>query len=207
MSLDTFLTLLSSDAPAPGGGSAAALAGAIAAALLEMVCRLTVGRPRYAAADATLRPILEQMPGLRQQLLQWMGDDAAAYHRVMAACALPKGNDTEKATRQAAIQSALQGATEVPLQVAAACARLLDSAQTVVAQGNPNAASDGAVGALLAEAGLRGAALNVLINLGSIHDQGFVTATREQLDTLLAGRAALKEALLHGVQQRLSGAS
>lgn len=207
MPLDNFLTLLSSDAPAPGGGSVSALAGAISAALLEMVCRLTVGRPRYAAADAYLRPLLAQMPNLRQQLLQWMDDDTAAYHRVMAAYALPKGNDSEKAARQAAIQAALQDATEVPLQVAAACATLLDYAQTVIEQGNPNAASDGAVGALLAEAGLRGAALNVLINLGGIHDQVFAATTRERLDALLAGRAALKEAILQAVQQRLTGAS
>ncbi len=184
--LQTLLDELASAEPAPGGGTVAALSGALGAALVAMVCRLTIGKKGYEAVSAEMETILPRADALRRELADSMQADTDAYTRVMAAYGLPKTSDAEKAARARAIQAALQHASDVPLRVADACAQVLDLARVVAAKGNKNAASDGGVGALMAEAGLRGAAFNVMINLSSIKDEAFVQDRRARVARLLA---------------------
>ncbi|MCC6178623.1 MAG: cyclodeaminase/cyclohydrolase family protein [Chloroflexi bacterium] len=166
-----YLDRLASGDPTPGGGSAAALSGALGAALVSMVCNLTIGRERYASYDVNARAIREQAEGVRAQLTSAIQEDAEAYDRVMAAFGLPRGTDVEKRARTAAIQEATEHAALVPLGIAAACRSVVDYCERTVGQTNPNVASDLAVAALLARAGLESAAENVEINLASLKDE------------------------------------
>ncbi len=154
--LNTFISSLASGEPTPGGGSAAALAGALGAALAAMVGRLTAGRPKYATVDEQMQSAIVEADALRSRLLALVDEDAAAYDQVRAAYRLPKETVEQQTTRAAAIQQALQGASRTPLATVEACLAVLRLAEQVVRSGNPNAATDGTVGALLAHAGLRG---------------------------------------------------
>jgi formiminotetrahydrofolate cyclodeaminase len=202
MTIEQFLDELASGAPTPGGGSAAALAGALGAALVAMVARLTIGRKNYADVESEFQALLPRADALRAELFALMQHDAEAYGRVMAAYQLPKETDAEKTARTAAIQHALQGAAETPLRVAVACAQVLALSEFACARGNKNAASDAGAGAVMAEAGLRTALLNVEINLGLIQDQTFVARMRAALEPLKRA-AAKRQAILDTVQTRL----
>lgn len=202
MTLEQFLDELASAAPAPGGGSAAAMAGAAGAALVAMVARLTIGRKNYQDVNAEFENILPRAEARRAELIQFIQLDADAYSRVMAAYQLPKTDDAEKTARAAAIQDALQEAANVPLRVARACAQVLEMSAIAAAKGNKNAASDAGAGAVMAEAGLQMALLNVEINLGLIQDQTFVAALRAAMEPLKQ-IAATRQAILDTVQTRL----
>jgi formiminotetrahydrofolate cyclodeaminase len=196
LTVESFVAAAAADTPAPGGGSVAALAGALGAALAMMVAGLTVGRERYAAHDAEMRSLLAQADALREELVALMDADTAAYTAVMAAYRLPKDTETQRAERAAAVQTALRGAADTPLAAAAACADVLRLAVQAATHGNRNAASDAAVSALMAHAGLCGAARNVRINLKSIGDDAFCRAAEARVaDLLRAGEQALVEAL------------
>lgn len=190
--LDSFIDRLASGDPTPGGGSAAAMAGAAGAALVAMVARLTVGRKRYADVDAQMQTIMQQAETLRARLTALVQEDADAYNQVSAAYRLPKASDEEQAARAAAIQAAMQAASLTPLETAQACAAVIALAEQVVAHGNVNARTDGGVGALLAQAGLQGAAWNVEINLASIDDPQFIATVQAATnEALAAGQSAL----------------
>lgn len=201
--LQTFLDELASAEPVPGGGSVAALSGALGAALVAMVCRLTIGKKGYEAVSAEMQTILPRAEALRRELADLMQADTDAYACVMDAYGLPKTTNDEKNARERAIQAALQRAADIPLRVAEACAQVLALARVVAEKGNKNAASDGGVGALMAEAGLRGAAFNVTINLGSIHDAAFVQDRRARVARLLAEAERAKGEILSIVEKRL----
>jgi len=202
LSLDTFSSELASASAAPGGGSAAALSGALGASLVAMVCRLTIGRKQYENVRAEFENILPRADALRVELLDLMQQDADAYTQVMNAYQLPKATDVEKKARTETIQTALQHAAEIPLRVATACAQVLGMSETAASKGNKNAASDGGAGALMAEAGLRAALLNVEINLGLIHSDEFNSAIRAQLVPLKEA-AERRQAILDQVQARI----
>lgn len=163
-----------SPAPTPGGGSAAALAGAVGASLLAMVAALP--RPR-ASADADLerlRDARERSTALAIELEALVDRDSEAYERVVNAYRLPKGTDDEKAARAGRIQEALEAAIAAPLHVMRACSAGIALGPVLQAYGNPNASSDAQVGVELLRAGLRGARLNVEINLGSVKNAAYV---------------------------------
>jgi formiminotetrahydrofolate cyclodeaminase len=202
-SLHTFLDELASAEPAPGGGSVAALSGALGASLVAMVCRLTIGKKGYEAVSAEMRAILPRAEALQRELVDLMQADTDAYTRVMNAYKLPKRTDEEKAARARALQAALQHASDVPLCVAEACVQVLALARPIAEKGNQNAVSDGGVGTLMAEAGLRGAAFNVRINLHSIDDAAFVQARRARVAKLLADAARAEREILSIVEQRV----
>jgi formiminotetrahydrofolate cyclodeaminase len=187
---------LAGSSATPGGGSAAALAGAMGAALVSMVCRLTIGKRRFADAEDELRGVLDQAEGLRRQLTDLANADSRAFDQVMAAYRLPKETQQEQAFRQASIQKALHQAADVPLATATACACVVKLAHQVISKINPSAVSDAGAAVLLAEAGLQGAQLNVAINLSSIEDAHFVQETRQSLQKALAGIAPAKEYVL-----------
>jgi formiminotetrahydrofolate cyclodeaminase len=188
-----FLDALASSAPAPGGGSAAALSGALGAALVSMVCNLTLGKKKYAAVQDDISTLVEKSEALRHLLVDLLEADVEVYTGVSAAYKMPRKSPEEKAARTAAIQEALKGAAKVPLQVAEACVQVLDLCTPAAELGNVNAVSDAGVAALLAEAGLRSAALNVIININAIKDETFSSALRDELDLLLEDKPALKD--------------
>jgi len=166
--LAEWMDSVASASPSPGGGTVAAVAGAVAAALAAMVGRLTVGRKKYAEVDAEFRELVEKAEALRLRLAQLGDEDAAAYDAVSAAYGIPK---TEEARRTAAIQAALLEATRVPLETLRAARAVAALAARAAEAGNRNAASDAGVGALLAEAAARGAAYNVRINVAGMPDK------------------------------------
>jgi len=199
----TFLDELASSAPAPGGGSAAALAAAIGAALVSMVANLTVGKKQYVDVQADIQRILVRSEALRHKCQDLLEKDVAAYTQVSRVYKMPKDTDEQKAARADAMQKALKNATTVPMELAQVCVEVLELCPEAAEKGNVNAVSDAGVGALMAEAALRAAALNVLINLGSIKDEAFVQKERAKLDALLAGKSQLKEQILKDVEAKL----
>ena len=179
-----FCDITASDAPAPGGGSVSALAGTLAAALGEMVARLTVGKEKYAQVQPEMERLLEELPPVRQRLLEAIDRDSRAFDRYMAALTLPKGTSEEKEARKNAMQEGLKEAAQVPLEVARAAVSLFPALELVVTRGNYNALTDAVVGTMLARSAVLGALFNVRVNLGSIHDAAFVEALDRETRTL-----------------------
>src|SRR2546425_226765 len=180
--LDGWLEELAGGAPVPGGGSAAALAAALAGALVAMVARLTTGRKAYAAAQGRVAEILAEADALRAQLRRLVDDDAAAYARVSAAYKLPK----DAPGRRRAVDEALVGAARTPLAMARGAARLAALAGEIGAIGNKNASSDAKVAAVLASAALTGAIENVRVNVASLSEPGLGRSLLEEAERLLA---------------------
>jgi formiminotetrahydrofolate cyclodeaminase len=194
--LTAYIDDVAAGTPSPGGGSVAAFVGVLAAALGEMVANLTLGKAKYASTEETLRPARDQLTSLRHALLTAATADEAAYASYRAAAALPRGNETEIAARASELESALIAATEVPLRVARAATGVAGILETVAKTGNPHLRSDTALGALLAEAALRGALLNVRGNAAMLRDSVLAAPYREEADRLeLAGIAAAERAL------------
>ena len=202
-SVTQFLDELASSAPVPGGGSTAALTGALASALISMVGNLTVGKKRYADVEAAVKALLDRSESLRQRLADLLESDTQVYGSLSKAYRLPRDSEEQKAARTAAIQMALKDAEAVPMRIAEACVEVLDLCTPIAEKGNRLAVSDAGVAALLAEAGLRSAALNVLINLAYIKDEDFVQREQAKLDRLLEGKAQLKEQVYELVVERL----
>jgi methenyltetrahydrofolate cyclohydrolase len=168
--------------PTPGGGSAAALAGAIGASLFAMVAGLPKNKAATAEDAARLKAAGERCTALADELSTLIDTDAASYDLVMAAYRKPKGTDEEKAARSAAIQDAMREAIAAPLAVMRACAAAAEQGVVVAGLGNPSAASDGQVGFELLGAALRGAKLNVETNLGSVKDAGYVARIKKEVE-------------------------
>ncbi len=181
------LAAFRSSEPTPGGGSAAALAGAAGASLLAMVAGLPKPRAAESADIERLKDAGIRATALASRLESLIDDDSDAYSRVVDAFRLPKSNDQEKAARSAAIQRALTGATETPLTVMRHCVEALALAPAVMELGNENATTDAQVGVGLLKAGLQGAGANVEINLGSLKDAGYVARVREESARLSLG--------------------
>jgi methenyltetrahydrofolate cyclohydrolase len=201
--LGEFLADLSSRTPTPGGGSAAALSGAMGAALVCMVCNLTIGKEKYKSVEAEMQAIEAKASQLRDDLLGQIAADINAYGGVAAASKLPRVTDEEKAARSAALQQSLKKATAPPLEIARLCAEVMDLCLPVGAKGNVSAVSDAGVGIAVAEAGLCSAALNVKINLGLIKDPAFVAEAKRTLDGYLEGKASLRAEVLRLVEAKL----
>lgn len=203
MTIREFLDQLASPSPSPSGGSAAALAGALGAALVAMVSRLTTGKRNYEEVSAELAALVPRAEEKRRVLLELIDKDAEAYDRVISGYRLPKDTDEQKGARAIAVQLALKDAAEVPFQIAAACAAILDMVLPVAAKGNKNAESDAGAAALLAEAALRAAAMNVEINLSLIKDDAYVQSLRARLEPLTRGRADQRESIVRVVESRI----
>ena len=190
-----FLDELASSAATPGGGSAAAIMGALGAALVSMVCNLTIGKKNYAEVEPEMRSVLHDAEALRQRLADMVAEDIAAFNGLMAAFGLPKLTDEDKAVRGAAIQHALRAATEAPLACARACAEVIKLSMRAAEVGNRNVISDAGVGALAAQA--------VDINVPSLQDQAFAQACRDEMDALLASAVPLSEQAIALVKSKL----
>jgi len=187
-----FVEGLAAKQPTPGGGSAAALAGALGAGLVSMVCRYTVGRKRFADVEEAVQRVLARSEELRGELEVAVEDDVLAYGGYADAQAMPRETEDESRAREEALQTALRASTVVPLRVAERSAELLELAVEAAELGNPYLISDAAVGAELAAAALASAELNVRLNLGGVEDAEFVRGSRERLEEARA-RAAGRE--------------
>ncbi|MEO5902936.1 MAG: glutamate formimidoyltransferase [Gemmatimonadaceae bacterium] len=200
-----FLRAIASSDPVPGGGSVAAYAGALGAALTRMVTGLTIGRKKYATVEAEMQSLAADADALTGKLSKLVERDADAYASVSAAYKMPKDSDSAVSARTDAITRSLLGAAEVPLETARLCVQVAELAAIVAASGNSNAATDAGVAALLAEAGCKGAAYNVRINVAALSDRSMGAALeREALDLVTtasrvaAGACATVERLITG---------
>ncbi len=203
LSVQTFLEELASAQPTPGGGGAAAVMGASGAALVAMVCRLTIGKKGYEEAAQKLSTLLENAEASRIALTAMIDEDKAAFDTLMAGYRLPKNTDDEKAARSQAIQRGLKVATEAPLNCARACAEVVRQAAQAAEHGHPQIISDAGVGVLAGIAGLRSAALNVSVNTPQIKDRAFADAAQAEVAALLAECIPLAERVHDTVLQRL----
>ena len=204
-SVKDFLDRLASADPTPGGGSVAALAGALAASLVCMVCNLTLGREKFAEVESDVRLIREHAEELRQRLLAAVSADASAYAAVISAFRLPRETEAAREVRQQAIQSATREAARIPLEVSENCSAILELCQDVVDIANPHAASDVAVAALLAGAASEAAAANVETNLVSIKDERFNAEARQRLAAPRSGRDARVTSIVERSRERRGG--
>ena len=191
---------LASDRPVPGGGSAAAYAGAMGAALAAMVGRISARKDE----SEQLRTFVDEMDNLRADFLRLVDDDSAAYARVAEAMKLPRKTDEEKSARTERMQAALLAAARVPLDIAKTSRRLLDACERGTATATPATVSDIGVGALMGEAALRGAALNVMITLASVKDAAQVKALSEDLDRALEGTDEQRKRIMDFVESRIA---
>lgn len=184
MTIEQFAMQTASSEPVPGGGSISALAGALAAALTEMVAGLTIGKKKYAEAEEEMKAAVEPMHNICQQLLVDIERDSQSFDLYMQALGLPKETEEEKAARTEAMQNGLKAAVAVPLSVAKASYEVLPYAELMVAKGNKTAVTDALVATMMARTAVLGALFNVKINLLSIKDQEFVQATSKEVEAL-----------------------
>ena len=202
--LKDFIAQTASSSPAPGGGSASALAGALGTALAEMVINLTVGKKKYADVSEELAAMLPKLSGLREALCAAVDRDTEAFNAVMKAFSLPKETEEQIKARQAAIQEATIGATRVPLGVMGTSLKAMEMTLTVACKGNKNSISDAGVAALLLSAAIDGAALNVRINLPGLPDDlPFRRVTAEKCQDIQEARSRLLADIQRAVASNL----
>jgi glutamate formiminotransferase/formiminotetrahydrofolate cyclodeaminase len=201
--VDGFLTNLASDSPAPGGGSVAALCGALGAALSSMVCQLTIGKEKYQEYEAEIKQVLLSSEKMRDELTLLIDEDTNAFNDVMKAFKMPKETDEQKKKRSEAIQKGYKKAAEVPLKTARLCMSVFDVASAVAEKGNPNSITDAGVSALLSKAGVESALLNVEINLGSIKDEEYVNKISGEIDELRKNTEKRTKEILDVVETKM----
>ena len=204
LSIDGFLDVLASDAPTPGGGAVAAIAGATGAALIAMVGGLTIGKDGFEDVRERMQVIMATASAAQRDLVELADRDAHAFDAVMDAFKLPKGTDEEKAARSAAIQAGYLGAAAVPQDVARRCVALMDLAVEATATGNPQAASDGLSAAASLYAGALCAIANVEINATSLKDPAARASMLDELASLKDAAAQRLGACQSAFQQRIS---
>lgn len=183
--IDAFSEVLASDAPAPGGGSTAALSGALGAALTSMVCALTAGKKQFAEQREDILAVSHKAEDLRVRFIDLINRDTDAFMLVSSAFAMPKATDEEKAERSAAIQRGLMACTETPLEMMELAYEALVLAESLLGRFNENTASDLGVSALSLRTAICGAWLNVLINVGSLKDKDAAERYRSRGEELI----------------------
>ncbi len=182
--LTDFLNELHSNSPAPGGGSVAALNGAIAASLVGMVANLTIGKKNYAEAEAEMKVVAAKMNEVKDKFLDLVDKDANSFNGVIAAFKMAKDTEKQKAARTAAIQKGYKEAIAVPLDVAKSAAELFDDIEVAFKKGNKNAESDALVAAISTRTAILSALLNVEINLAAVKDEAYVEVLRKEVANL-----------------------
>jgi len=203
MKVDGFVDEVASESPAPGGGSVAALAGSLGAALATMVCNLTVGKKGYESAWTALSETAVKGQSVKDALVRAVDEDTSAFNDLMEAMKLPKASDGQKAARERAMQEGYKKAALVPLETAAACLEAIELCVEAAEKGNANSATDAGVGALMARAGAESASLNVLVNLASVSDASFVEATKARALAIVEDADRLRDRALELVRRRL----
>jgi formiminotetrahydrofolate cyclodeaminase len=205
LTVSEFLERIASAEPVPGGGSVAALGAALAASLTEMVANLTIGKKGYEACEADMRDLSDQARSYRNTFTEAMDRDSDAYQSVLAAYKRPKETETDKALRRQAVQDALKIAAAVPLNVGKDALVILEKAAKAVEDGNRNAVTDGAVGAMMARTAGLAALYNVSVNLLSITDEAFVSEMSGQVKELAQKIVQKESDILSKVAATLKG--
>ncbi|HQT80900.1 MAG: hypothetical protein B7Z60_02280 [Ferrovum sp. 37-45-19] len=201
--LDSFLTDLASAKPTPGGGSAAAVSGAMGAALVSMVANLTIGKKGYEEVESEMTLQLQEAEQLRSELILLINEDVESFNQLMASYKLPKSSDEEKSVRVTAIQTHLKNATRAPLKIAQSAFNGLKLCQRSVKTGNKMVISDVGVAVEMLIAALKSAALNVYINAPSISDQSFKDIALKEIETLLRDGAEIANQVFEDVKNIL----
>jgi len=201
--VESYLADAAAKLPAPGGGSVSALAGALGASMAAMAANFTVGKKKFRDVEPQVRALLDEFQDGLQKLLELMDRDVEAYSTVDAAYAMPKETDEQKKARTAAIQSALKVALDTPLRTLRLCGDLVARLDSLVELANPNLISDVGVAAILLEAALRGAKINVEINLAYLKDQDFVRRTAAEIDQTAAQATTTAASVLERVYARM----
>lgn len=199
-SIDRYVADAASNKPAPGGGSVSALAGALGVSMGCMVANFTIGKKKYKNVEPRVKEILAKCESSMNDLLDLVQADVNAYSEVSAAYGMPKDTDEQKAARSAAIQKALVIAMDAPLKALGICASLMDAYAELGEIGNKNLISDVGVAAILTEAALRGAKLNVDINLAGLKDEALVRTTRDEVERAAADADAKAKKILSAVK-------
>ena len=184
LSCQDFLERLASNAPTPGGGGGAAMAGALAVALTSMVGNLTVGKEKFAQYEADVQELLAKAEALRMKMFALVNADAEVFNSFMACYRLPKTTNEEKLARNQAIQNAAKEAATVPFQIAEACLEVMKLADHIAIIGNHGAITDAAVSAIMARAALRSAVYNVVVNLKLIKDESYNKEMYDKLEAM-----------------------
>jgi formiminotetrahydrofolate cyclodeaminase len=200
--LQVFLDELASKSATPGGGSAAAVMGAQSAALISMVCNLTIGKPQYVEVEAEMQALLVKSEALRAQLTAMIKEDIDVFDQLMASYGLPKATDEEKKLRSDTIQTVLKAATEVPLACARACAEAIELSRVAADKGNLSVISDAGAAIMAGYGALKTAALNVYINAGSLKDRAFAEAKIAELEAILRGQERAVEEIYQMIKTR-----
>ncbi len=198
-----FVEAVASSAPAPGGGSVSACVGSLSAALAGMVCRLTVGKKKYAEVKDELTEVMIKADDIKDKLYRLVSDDAEAFDEVMAAFKLPKENDEQKAARDEAIQKATIGATRIPLKVMELSYESIKLSQIVAEKGNVNSLSDAGVSSLAGRAAVMGAYMNVKINLPGINDEKVKNEIQSRAEQIRQDAVKMAENIESDVLARL----
>lgn len=207
LTVTALLDRLASSDPAPGGGSAAGLAAAMGAGLVAMVAELTLGRPAYAEHEDLVSDLRDAARARKDQLLALAEEDAVGYDAVVTARRMPKESEAEREARASALRGAMLEAARVPMRIAVVAAEVLEMAERIAPIGNRNAASDAGVAAQLAAAGLRGALLNVRINLPYLaEDEPLRLSAADEIERLDAFATVHERAALAAVDERLEPA-
>lgn len=207
LTVTALLDRLASSDPAPGGGSAAGLAAAMGAGLVAMVAELTLGRPAYAEHEDLVSDLRDAARARKDQLLALTEEDAVGYDAVVTARRMPKESEAEREARASALRGAMLEAARVPMRIAVVAAEVLEMAERIAPIGNRNAASDAGVAAQLAAAGLRGALLNVRINLPYLaEDEPLRLSAADEIERLDAFATVHERAALAAVEERLEPA-
>ena len=201
--IGAFLDALASNAPAPGGGSTAALTGAMAAGLVSMVCALTVGKRQYADVEEEVSGIGQQAETLRATFQELAQGDIDVFSRLSATYKLPRTTDADAASRRAAIQTVTRFAAEIPLRTARAAVALLPLCEPLARKCNHNVVSDVGVAVVLTRAAVQSSLLNVEVNLVALEDARYVRETRAQVDDLRLGLDEHVAEVLAIVQDRI----
>ena len=201
--LERFLDDLASKSSTPGGGSAAAVMGAMGAALVSMVANFTVGKKGYEAVSDDMVALLARSEKYRGQFVEMIQKDIDAFNGVMAAYGMARDTDDDKKARAEAIQAALKTATDVPLECAVLCLDVIELSRQAAEKGNKNVISDAGVAVLAAEAALGSAALNVYINIGNIKDEDFVNDRRQRLEAIMSASGELTEKVYTQVKSKV----
>ena len=200
LTITNFINETGSNSPAPGGGSIAALSAASAAALIEMVANLTIGKKGYEEVQLEMENIKNEAATLKDSFVHYIDKDAGAFNQIMAAFKLPKVTEEEKAMRTVTIQEAFKRAAIVPFEIGKSAYDLLDLAERVVLRGNKNAVTDGAVAAMNARTAVHSAFYNTKINLSSIKDPTFVNIMVTDMSAIESKVDAWEQAILQQVR-------
>lgn len=201
--LDKYLNDTSSNTPTPGGGSVSALVGALGTSLISMTAKFTFGKSKFEDIEPQIKEILEKSKNDREELLGLMEEDIEAYNSVDKAYALSKSTEVERKKRTSAIQSALEKAMDVPLRIARCSLELLEYIKVLVKIANPNLITDAGVAGLLADAAIRGAVLNVEINLNRIKNEKIVSTIRGEIEKALERTEKLIDDIMKRVKDTM----